>query len=364
MAEDQGTCGEMRCYLALVCILVGAVTIVLGSLSITSEAYSSGSLIGVGCAAFALGVVSLVIVFLRTCLFPVRTSKKAQQTLAAHPLAPGTHAQLILMPGQRPALLLSPKAGTKPEFVFIWLHGNAMTVSDCIPLCQCIADCTTSAVLIPEYPGYDAYVEHHRWSSPSQSGVNQVARVAFEYCQAVLKCSASRIVIVGHSIGTGPAAWLSARRSCGGLVLISPYEALTDIIEHVVRFYTWSPLAKIAACLVTPCAGWSPAREVAKSTCPVLLLHGALDLLISYRHSVNILNNVVTPPVTKVTADKLVQHGRMWLRVSSMAGHADWTTEPDIVFPIAAFTAASVDLTEGDPPQIPGGIAEVVKAPD
>jgi pimeloyl-ACP methyl ester carboxylesterase len=51
---------------------------------------------------------------------------------------------------------------------------------------------------------------------------------------------ASRIVIVGRSLGTGVAAQVAARRPAAGVVLISPYDSLVEIGR---QHYPWLPVS-------------------------------------------------------------------------------------------------------------------------
>lgn len=45
------------------------------------------------------------------------------------------------------------------------------------------------------------------------------------------------IVVVGRSMGTGPACHIAAKYNPRGLVLISPYTSLRRVAEHFVGFY-------------------------------------------------------------------------------------------------------------------------------
>jgi len=84
-----------------------------------------------------------------------------------------------------------------------------------------------------------------------------------------------RRVVVGRSLGTGPAAALAAELQPEQTVLISPYLSMAALArEH----YAWVPAALLRYPLRTD--EWLPRVKT-----PVRLLHGELDDLIAPDHS-------------------------------------------------------------------------------
>ena len=48
------------------------------------------------------------------------------------------------------------------------------------------------------------------------------------------KISQKNIIVMGRSMGTGPACYLASKYSPSGLALISPYTSIRKVAEHFV----------------------------------------------------------------------------------------------------------------------------------
>ena len=127
------------------------------------------------------------------------------------------------------------KSLSKAKRVFLYLHGNAgnratftrptmyklLTGSDMPP---------DSHVIAIDYRGFgDSTPER-----PSEIGLRNDAVSSFQYLLS-LGIPSKRIIIVGHSLGTGVAAYLGAHLSeskqniPGGLVLLAAYSSIPGI---------------------------------------------------------------------------------------------------------------------------------------
>ena len=336
-------CTAYRAYLGFASILLGVGAVVVGGLDTVDNEWARVAFLVGGCVLVVGGVAYLLFLFLRQCMFPIQHTEAGSM----HFRQP---TQLLDLDGKIPALLISPSKKLDPTFIIIWLHGNAMTVGDCESMCQGFADTLAACVLVPEYPGYGIYKAQHPHSTPSVGNVNAVARTSYTYATTTLGYASEKVVVVGHSIGCGPASHLAGSQRVGGVVLISPYTSMASVVARVVSFYTCAALGKAVGLLVTPCANWSPCQSLKKSDCPILLLHGALDSLIVYQHSLTILDELVKEDVSKqVTLNKLMRFGRVWVRISSGADHVDWSGGPDILMPVATFVREGAGLEDVSP---------------
>ena len=161
------------------------------------------------------------------------------------------------------------------DFFVVYVHGNACDVGDCASEATKIAVGLKSHVIVPEFPGYGVTegIAH-------EESVNTVVKATVKYCVKYLHAPQSRIIIMGRSIGTGPATWM-ARLMCAqggppaGLVLQSPFTSIRDIAHRYVG----------AASKVLLADRWNTAENVLHVECPVLLLHGDLDTVIPLSHS-------------------------------------------------------------------------------
>eukprot|EP00754_Rhynchopus_humris_P036478 Rhum_TRINITY_DN18601_c0_g1::Rhum_TRINITY_DN18601_c0_g1_i1::g.167822::m.167822 len=324
-------------------LYAGVTTIVCCIGVITAAAVNdSGSevvravLLSVGCVGVVAGLVWLVVLFVRQCLFPVHHYDGVVTEDFESP------SQLVKLGEKYPALLLSPRRQPDkehtPELIFIWMHGNAMTIGDCEGVCQHLCDALLAQVLIPEYPGYGLFKLRYPNSSPTVSGINSIASQAFTYATETLGFDPKNVVAVGHSIGSGPASELARRHNVGGVALISPFASLPLVVSVFVSLYTCEVVGKVVGFLVRPCTNWCPADALQEAACPVLLIHGAQDSLISCAHSLTLLKTIGGSDVPDTLEhDQLKRYGRVWIRISSTADHVDWSGGPDILTPLVKF---------------------------
>lgn len=105
--------------------------------------------------------------------------------------------------------------------------------------------------------------------SPSESGLYSDIEGAWLHLTSTLGIAPGDIVLLGRSIGGGPATHLAARKHPRALVLES---AFTSLYRVPVPF----PLF--------PFDRFENLRKIPKVTCPVLVIHGEADSLIPPRH--------------------------------------------------------------------------------
>eukprot|EP00961_Rhodomonas_salina_P162738 2192179-Rhodomonas_salina.1 len=90
-------------------------------------------------------------------------------------------------------------------------------------------------VLIPEYPGYGIAP-----GSPNELSVTRNIRTTYDFAVNGLNWDPSRVLFFGRSIGTGPAVKMAAEVDCGGLILVSPYTSVKDIVsQHAGLVTSW-----------------------------------------------------------------------------------------------------------------------------
>ena len=84
-------------------------------------------------------------------------------------------------------------------------------------------------ILAFEYPSYGLCVGS---KEPNEETINDHAERAYSFVRDTVKWPTNRILIYGHSIGTGPACHIASTRPIGGLILQSPYLSLRHLIER------------------------------------------------------------------------------------------------------------------------------------
>ena len=166
-----------------------------------------------------------------------------------------------------PCLFLpSPQGNSR---TFLYFHANAEDlgqVYDFLDVMRCALDVN---ILAPEYPGYGIY--------PGEATCNKILTdglVIYKFMQRTLEIDMKDLVIIGRSIGSGPASWL-ASQGTGALILLSPYtsirKAVRGLIGSILQYIVKDQFKNI--------------EYMSKVTCPTLFIHGRKDNLISYKHS-------------------------------------------------------------------------------
>ena len=121
-------------------------------------------------------------------------------------------------------------------------------------------------VLAAEYRGYSGNP-----GTPSESGLYQDARGAWQFLREEQGLADSDIVLVGNSIGSGVATQLASEVNARALVLISPFDSLEETAARKAR---WLPVRLLLR------DRYANDEKLANIEEPVLILHGEEDSLI------------------------------------------------------------------------------------
>ena len=103
--------------------------------------------------------------------------------------------------------------------------------------------------------------------SPSEDGMHLDAAAAYAFA-ADHQIAPDRIVLWGHSLGTGVAVWLAAERNIKALVLEAPYTSVADVAAMNFPFLPVRWLLKDQFH-----SDW----HISKVNAPVLVFHGDKD---------------------------------------------------------------------------------------
>ena len=180
------------------------------------------------------------------------------------------HVQGVLLRARQPTGREHPvpaaPAPAVPAPAAIFFHGNAEFVDQNVPLLEPL----TSAgmhVLLVEYPGYAGTD-----GRPSRATLDEAALKSYDWLAARRDVDATRIVIIGRSIGTGPAVALARQRPVSAVVLMAAFGSLDDFAHRMGA----------PALLLRDRYDNLTLRDY---NGPVLLFHGRNDDIIPYRNS-------------------------------------------------------------------------------
>lgn len=155
------------------------------------------------------------------------------------------------------------------KYLLIYLHGNAEDIGRCYSFCKASRDSFQMHVLAVEYPGYGICPGDRC----DERGATESALTAFRFVREVLRWPLDHIMILGRSIGTGPAVALAAEHHVSGLILVSPFLSVREVCRDAL-----GPIAYLIE-------ERFPNRErIALVRSPLLVVHGLADAMIPDRH--------------------------------------------------------------------------------
>jgi uncharacterized protein len=162
------------------------------------------------------------------------------------------------------------KADTSRGIVF-YLHGNAGAINSW----GFISNLYTEM-------NYDFFILDYRGYGKSQGKIESEKQlyedVQRAYSQISKEYNEDKIIIIGQSLGTGPAAMLAAKNNPKKLVLISPYYSMSDVVKHRFRIVP-DFLLKYKL----------PTHEfIKKVKAPITIFHGREDKLININAAIEL----------------------------------------------------------------------------
>lgn len=213
--------------------------------------------------AVYLGYLALLFVQQRSVMFPgssmawdgVGRVLPAQAEAVSIPASFGRVQGVLLRSGERAR---SPAA--------LYFHGNAEFVDQNLALLAPLA-AKGLHVLLVEYPGYAGTD-----GQPSRETLDEAALQAYDWLAARDDVDPARIVVIGRSVGSGPAASLTRQRPVRALVLLAGFASLDDFAHRM----------RAPAFLLRD--RYDNVASLREFKGPVLLFHGRDDEVIPFRH--------------------------------------------------------------------------------
>lgn len=163
--------------------------------------------------------------------------------------------------GARISAIHFPNANAR--FTLLFSHGNAEDIGYDIPFLEAMRD-EGFAVFAYDYQGYGTSE-----GKPSEEHLYEDSEAAYNYLINDLHVPSGRIIVWGRSLGAAAAVDLAARQPVAGLIMESAFTSAFRVLTRfpLLPFDKFPNLAKI--------------RNV---RCPVLVVHGRRDGIISFYH--------------------------------------------------------------------------------
>lgn len=149
------------------------------------------------------------------------------------------------------------------DYAILYSHGNAIDLGQLHPILLHIKQMGFS-VFAYDYRGYGTST-----GSSSEAGSYIDAEAAYKYLRDELNLPADKIIALGQSVGGGVATELATRKPLGGLILESTF----------VTAYRVMTKKKLL-----PFDQYENIRKIDSVTCPVLVIHGTQDGVVSFWH--------------------------------------------------------------------------------
>jgi uncharacterized protein len=124
------------------------------------------------------------------------------------------------------AWFVAPADAGKP--VYLYFHGKEGSLRQRVHQIQAMAVGGTGVLAI-DYRGFGASS-----GQPTETGLYQDSEAAYRWLRG--RVAASRIILVGESLGTGVAVWLAAQEPAAALVLKAPFTSAVDIAAERYPF--------------------------------------------------------------------------------------------------------------------------------
>lgn len=180
---------------------------------------------------------------------------------------PGSERVVIATPdGERLSAWHVPPEARRP--VFLFLHGNGGGLPTQTARWQRLRD-AGAGLLALSYRGYAGST-----GTPTEAGLHTDARAAYDWLRQ--RHPAGRIIVHGHSLGSGVATRLASEVEVAALVLEAPFTAAVDIAAERYPYFPVNALM----------LDQFRSRDwIGKVRAPVVIAHGDRDPTIPFGHA-------------------------------------------------------------------------------
>ena len=180
---------------------------------------------------------------------------------------------------ERTSLHNSLDNANKARSLIIYSHGNAENLLYCTEFIRLLSKSLNVDVITYDYSGYglnkiDSFER-------TEEGVNLTLKAVYESMIRDHKYASENIILWGYSLGSGPSTYVASQlnklgTSLKGLVLFGAYSSILNVVRDVVQYEEVVNIFHNR---------WNTIKIIHQVKCPILLLHGQNDGLISVKHA-------------------------------------------------------------------------------
>lgn len=123
--------------------------------------------------------------------------------------------------------MFNPSPNQKHQNLLIYFHGNAEDASYAEHMIMQLACEMQAHSLIMEYPGYGVYT----WEKPNEDTICEDALEIYNFVTNGMGFRPENIILVGRSMGSGPASFLATEKTIKLVILISPYKSIKTVAK-------------------------------------------------------------------------------------------------------------------------------------
>ncbi|MEO0870574.1 MAG: alpha/beta hydrolase [Pseudomonadota bacterium] len=154
------------------------------------------------------------------------------------------------------------------QAIVVHFHGNAGDLSASATENQLFAQ-QGYGVLLVEYRGYGGNP-----GTPSENGFREDGRAALAFLKD-RSIEPERIILKGHSIGTGTAVNMASELDAAALILVAPFTSIPDLLAQKIPIFPMRLLVN---------ERFDNRAKLSKLAMPVLVQHGTGDTVIPVSH--------------------------------------------------------------------------------
>jgi fermentation-respiration switch protein FrsA (DUF1100 family) len=212
-----------------------------------------------------LGLLILVFVVAAAALLYTQQRRMIFPAPAQYPQAPPPGFRLVHTQTDDGLRLIAFYRAAQPgQRTILFFHGNGDNLLGAVQATRGFA-AKGNGLLLAEYRGYGGNP-----GSPSEEGLYRDGAAAMRWLAA--EGMAERdVVVVGNSIGSGPATEIALRHDVAALMLVSGLSSLPDVVVEAIPF--------VPRWLIRD--RFDNGAKLARVKAPVFLLHGDADTLVT-----------------------------------------------------------------------------------